>query len=371
MFLLGRKHKLEDLKEFYREKGCELLADEYINAVTSMPYICGCGNPAKTPFKHFKQGRRCRKCGSKKAWEERKFTLGEVKKMFSDEGCTLLATEYENNSTKMPYNCICGNESVTTLSNFQSGARCLDCGNKRSADKRRKSLSEVKELFLEGGCELLATEYLNNETKMPYVCRCGNPSEITLNKFLQGRRCMKCADEKRSEVFRKPIEEIRKMFSDEGCELLSTEYVNAHTPVDYICKCGSPHSIAPNSFRAGRRCPDCGLEKRRGENNHKYNPELTDEEREEKRDTAEIIHWRKKVFKRDDYTCQCCSSRNVILNAHHIRNYAEEKGLRLDLNNGVTLCSNCHTKFHKEFGYRNNTQEQLGEFIAKARKVTS
>lgn len=60
------------------------------------------------------------------------------------------------------------------------------------------------------------------------------------------------------------------------------------------------------------------------------------------------ISWRTKVFERDKYTCAICGQVGGELNAHHIRPFAEYPDLRLDLDNGVTLCKACHKRVHKE-----------------------
>lgn len=54
--------------------------------------------------------------------------------------------------------------------------------------------------------------------------------------------------------------------------------------------------------------------------------------------------WRESVFKRDDFTCQECGQRGGKLNADHIKPFSTHPDLRLDLDNGRTLCVPCHKK---------------------------
>lgn len=64
------------------------------------------------------------------------------------------------------------------------------------------------------------------------------------------------------------------------------------------------------------------------------------------RNYPEYEEWRKSVFERDNYTCQKCNVRGGDLEAHHINSYKEYPDLRLDINNGITLCKKCHKDEH-------------------------
>ncbi len=56
----------------------------------------------------------------------------------------------------------------------------------------------------------------------------------------------------------------------------------------------------------------------------------------------EYILWRTTVFIRDDYTCQECKQKGVSLQADHIKPWALFPELRYAINNGRTLCVDCH-----------------------------
>ena len=66
------------------------------------------------------------------------------------------------------------------------------------------------------------------------------------------------------------------------------------------------------------------------------------------RASAEYAKWRKAVFERDHFTCQMCGRYGCKLNAHHIKPFSKYPEYRLDLDNGITLCKECHKKAHKK-----------------------
>lgn len=74
------------------------------------------------------------------------------------------------------------------------------------------------------------------------------------------------------------------------------------------------------------------------------------------------IKWAKEVKKRDNYTCRICGAKNVYLNSHHINSYDFFKEQRFCVDNGITMCQNCHNSFHLIFGTGKNTDIQFREF---------
>ena len=71
----------------------------------------------------------------------------------------------------------------------------------------------------------------------------------------------------------------------------------------------------------------------------------------------EYKSWRQSVFERDDYTCQFCQKRGYKIQADHIKPWAGYPELRFDVDNGRTLCVDCH-KTTDTYGVNGKYQER-------------
>ncbi len=103
-----------------------------------------------------------------------------------------------------------------------------------------------------------------------------------------------------------------------------------------------------------------------GNKHPQWNPNLTDEERKNKRKYSEYYEWRTAVFERDNYICQICKENSKTLVAHHLDSFHDNVNKRILLENGITLCEKHHKDFHHQYGYGNNNKEQFIEFKARS-----
>ena len=83
--------------------------------------------------------------------------------------------------------------------------------------------------------------------------------------------------------------------------------------------------------------------------------------------------WRSDIFTRDNFVCQDCGQKGGNLNAHHIKSFSSilqfykittlEEALECEelwnINNGVTLCKECHKKLHKRMIKTNETNSKI------------
>jgi hypothetical protein len=118
----------------------------------------------------------------------------------------------------------------------------------------------------------------------------------------------------------------------------------------------NPRSYLKNLEKAMGRAP-------KGKNHWNWKGGITPE-RTHIWNSEEYSQWRKEIYKKDNWTCQKCSdnSGNNLI-PHHIESFADYLKLRFDVNNGITLCKNCHTYFHSKYGTHHNNRKQLEEFL--------
>ena len=148
----------------------------------------------------------------------------------------------------------------------------------------------------------------------------------------------------------------------------------SNVKVDVICDCcgkqynESYYSYYKHNYAGKCYCLACANKLfNSGENHAKWRDDMTDEEREIGRCYPEYTQFVKRVFKRDNYTCQCCGlkpKRGLV--AHHLNGYNWCIEGRTDDKNAVTLCNNCHSNFHFIYGCGDNTKEQYEEWIGHA-----
>jgi hypothetical protein len=142
----------------------------------------------------------------------------------------------------------------------------------------------------------------------------------------------------------------------------------------FKCDCGTEKEISNDLFLRGST-KSCGCLRREnikrvafhpvGKAHHNWQGGITGE-RLSIMAKAAYKEWRLSVYKKDNYTCLKCNQKGRELNAHHVENYADNKDKVCCVENGATLCATCHILFHKIYGKKNNTQEQLDEFLSQS-----
>lgn len=112
---------------------------------------------------------------------------------------------------------------------------------------------------------------------------------------------------------------------------------------------------------------DCSLSVHLGDKSHLWKGGLTERSKIERTCSA-YRKWRLDIFKRDNFTCVECGKRDRTIEAHHIKPQSENPELRYEIDNGITLCHECH-KQTDNYGYKQRWGSQV--IIDRWEKFTS
>jgi hypothetical protein len=133
------------------------------------------------------------------------------------------------------------------------------------------------------------------------------------------------------------------------------------------CICGNYTVASSANLKSGNRI-SCGCKhdewkhnKPKGQDSPHWNSDIID--RNSRRLDYEAKDWAIRIKERDKYKCLVCGkSPSGELTSHHLYSYNDYIDLRYDIDNGITLCEQCHYSFHKKYGFKKNTKEQFKEW---------
>ena len=128
------------------------------------------------------------------------------------------------------------------------------------------SFEQVKETFSLNNCVLINETYKNNTEILKFTCKCNVENEMSFKKYLVQLCCDECHSKTLKRRFKYTFNEVKKVFEENNCELISTEYKNQTSNLDYICECKKDAKITFKMFLTGQRCQKCAVEKRKETN---------------------------------------------------------------------------------------------------------
>lgn len=288
----------------------------------------------------------------------------------------------------------CNNEFETIESRKNNHIYCSSDCRSKSFSKKFNSINNPNYKRMSTKCngcdkDILVTP--SRVKKQKYIF-CSNACYIqNIGKYYTGelnanynhiiKKCSTC----QKDISRTPSQfEGKQQFCSSECKNVFLKQLNdvVSENAKVICDCEycGKKITRKRSATTGKKFIFCSMickDKHQSEfyvgaNHPSYDKNIPIAERIIKRNYNDYRNWRKQVYERDNYTCQSCfDNKGGNLVAHHILNYSSNKHLRTEIHNGITLCKSCHTSFHNYYGYRNNTKEQLQEFLNNSMLISS
>ena len=170
----------EYIKKAFEDEGYKLIG-KYETVNIPLEFICPQQHRAKMIWNSFKKGHRCPQCA-----KNRRITQEYAEDILKAKGYTLLG-DVKGAKSKVTFICDRGHKYSMTLGNLKNGANCAKC-----VGSAKLTLEEAQKLFRDKGFELLATEYTNALTPMPFICDKGHSHFTTINAVRDGKKCGIC-----------------------------------------------------------------------------------------------------------------------------------------------------------------------------------
>lgn len=228
--------------------------------------------------------KQCRECSIKNSNYiiNRKMTFEKIKQYIeSDEGngCKLITSEDEYNNKikegieskhiKLNIQCRCGHVYPVIINAFKNGQKqCPKCGEESRVSSRRKGYDDIKE-YVEStfsqrtGIQyiLLTGEYKNHNTRLDIIDNEGYKYQTTYKNMINSNtiKVNRLLPYHKSNPY--TIENIKLWVSknDNKYKLLSTEYKDAKTKLQWECPFGHKFDSDLDHFMQGGRCPQCEM----------------------------------------------------------------------------------------------------------------
>lgn len=127
------KITIEEIKEHAEKVNCKLVSKKYKNEKTYMDFICSCGEPFKTTYEQFKNGKhQCNKCSRETAkltfLKDKNIIIKLVEDKLGDDFIILNKNEYKNMNTSFNiYHKECKHIFKRKVTKILNGNQ-IDCG---------------------------------------------------------------------------------------------------------------------------------------------------------------------------------------------------------------------------------------------------
>ena len=242
-----QRSSLERLQEHARKRGGKLLSTKYTNSTAKYRWQCKLGHTWEAVARNvLNSGNWCPECARKqKVWTRR--SLQDLQEHAASRGGRCLATEYCGMTRKVQWECKKGHRWLAAPRNVLSGntwcpvcAQCAPIG-----------LDRLREHAAQRGGECLATEYVNNRSKVPWKCEHGHVWQATADNVMRlGQWCPHCR--------KIGLPRVQAHAASLGGRCLSKSYKNKYVKLLWECREGHRWKATADSVMNGKNwCPTC------------------------------------------------------------------------------------------------------------------
>jgi len=180
--------------------------------------------------------------------------IKDVRRIFEAHGYKLLSNEFKDANQPIRYECQNhkDKELKASWNNISRGFGCPYCARERV----KHSYDKIKLEFEQRGYTLVSKTYVKAGELLEYTCSLhpNTIQKITYNNLQRGHGCAYCAGNVKF-----TYDDVRRLFESKNYTLISLEYKNSKTKLEYICNAHPEHTqkITVDALNAGKGCQDC------------------------------------------------------------------------------------------------------------------
>lgn len=187
-----------------------------------------------------------------------------VRKYISGSGCHWNDDTYINMKQKLCITMRCGHIHNTSLDSFKRSRFkvCRKCLPKYNKANKKYTIETIKDIAKTLGVVVISDSYSDIFDPLEFRCRCGDTFITNWSEFNNGGKntCNKCSLQRKADALTLDINNVKQRVSEMSeCVLLSTEYIDAHSTLEFQCECGRVFTRSWANFtnKGKRKCPTC------------------------------------------------------------------------------------------------------------------
>lgn len=244
---------------------CKLLSDSYVNNTSDLKWKCHCENIFLCSWSRFQNGKhKCNQCSSIEMNEKKALSIEEVKELIKNKPYTMIDKTFTRFSDGFSAITDDGYYILVNRNNvYKNSIPEIFHKNNPYTPKNINHYLQLNKIET----KLISKQYNGNNKKLIWRCGCGNQFERTWNGILQGAfLCKDCSSvEKYKTQKKQEFDLIKEYFKSKNYQLLSTEYIDSHTKLEYICNFHKDKGIQKISWSHCKNrnagCRYCAAEK--------------------------------------------------------------------------------------------------------------
>jgi hypothetical protein len=245
-----QKNEFKIIKGIAESKGGKLLSTVYVDCDTALEFLDKDGNHFKKPGKEIKNYNKWSPFENGRVMNNPEYHLNELRKIAESKGGKLISTEYTNGRTKLEV------EDKNGMRFFMSGTDLrrnhwspFESNTVRDSEYH---LNLLREIAKNKGGKLISTQYLGAKIKLEFEDSQQRRFFMTPDdvKGTKGR----WSGYESGNVYNNPeyhLNILREIAKNKGGKLISTQYINGRTKLEFENIFGRRFYLTPNQVKKG------------------------------------------------------------------------------------------------------------------------